>query len=90
MAYQDFFDNEVTAKQGDWAWVLGEYLYSGPAPLINGYTGGRESSHNLKETQREERLTQTSRPSIHPSSVRVRIPQQRSGNPSPESGLHGI
>lgn len=30
-------------RQGDWAEVLGEYLYTGPQPLINGYTGGRES-----------------------------------------------
>ncbi|KAF7179895.1 hypothetical protein CNMCM7691_008947 [Aspergillus felis] len=40
VAYQDFFDNEVKEKQGDWGKVLEEYLYSGTAPLVNGYTGG--------------------------------------------------
>ncbi|KAH1341065.1 hypothetical protein KXV68_000231 [Aspergillus fumigatus] len=40
MAYQDFFDNEVKEKQGDWGKVLEEYLYSGTEPLVNGCTGG--------------------------------------------------
>ncbi|RHZ54899.1 uncharacterized protein CDV56_107610 [Aspergillus thermomutatus] len=40
VAYQEFFDKEVEKKQGDWGKVLEEYLYSGPAPLVNGYTGG--------------------------------------------------
>ncbi|KAJ5904846.1 uncharacterized protein N7473_001762 [Penicillium subrubescens] len=40
VALQDFFDNEVKKKQGDWGKVLEEYLYSGPSPLINGYSGG--------------------------------------------------
>jgi hypothetical protein len=40
VAYQDFFDKEVREKQGDWGKVLEEYLYSGTAPLVNGYTGG--------------------------------------------------
>lgn len=44
MAYVDFFDEEVKARHGDWGKVLEEYLYSGPNPLINGYTGGREST----------------------------------------------
>ncbi|GAB1205161.1 hypothetical protein APSETT445_003831 [Aspergillus pseudonomiae] len=41
VAFQDFFDNEVKKKQGDWGKVLEEYLYSGPSPLVNGYTGGQ-------------------------------------------------
>lgn len=40
MAYQDFFDNEVKEKQGDWGKVLEENLYSGTEPLVNGCTGG--------------------------------------------------
>jgi hypothetical protein len=40
VAYQDFFDNEVKEKQGDWGKVLEEYLYSGTEPLVNGCTGG--------------------------------------------------
>ncbi|KFZ03552.1 hypothetical protein V502_10855 [Pseudogymnoascus sp. VKM F-4520 (FW-2644)] len=40
VAYVDFFDEEVKARHGDWGKVLEEYLYSGPNPLINGYTGG--------------------------------------------------
>ncbi|KAH1388772.1 hypothetical protein KXW98_009160 [Aspergillus fumigatus] len=40
IAYQDFFDNEVKEKQGDWGKVLEEYLYSGTEPLVNGCTGG--------------------------------------------------
>ncbi|QMW44041.1 hypothetical protein G4B11_007411 [Aspergillus flavus] len=40
VAYQDFFDNQVQERQGDWGKVLEEYLYSGSQPLINGFTGG--------------------------------------------------
>ena len=47
VAYQDFFDDEVAKKQGDWGKVLEEYLYSGPSPLVNGYTGGRKWSNLL-------------------------------------------
>jgi hypothetical protein len=40
MAYQDFFDKEIKEKGGNWGKVLEEYLYSGPSPLVNGFTGG--------------------------------------------------
>ncbi|KAL2839038.1 hypothetical protein BJX68DRAFT_259018 [Aspergillus pseudodeflectus] len=40
MAYQDFFDKEIKEKGGNWGEVLEEYLYSGPSPLVNGFTGG--------------------------------------------------
>ncbi|XBQ90598.1 hypothetical protein V6000_006152 [Aspergillus fumigatus] len=68
MAYQDFFDNEVKEKQGDWGKVLEEYLYSGTEPLVNGCTGGCNGSP------------------VHPSRLRVQVPQQRGRGASPQSG----
>ena len=43
VAYVDFFDREVEKNGGDWAKVLQEYLYDEPAPIINGFSGGRKS-----------------------------------------------
>lgn len=40
LAYQKFFDNEIEAAGGDWKKVVNEYLYSGDAPLVNGFCGG--------------------------------------------------
>ncbi|GKZ62743.1 hypothetical protein AnigIFM49718_010166 [Aspergillus niger] len=40
VAYRDFFDNQVKENRGYWGKVLEEYLYSGEAQLVNGYTGG--------------------------------------------------
>lgn len=42
VAYVDFFDEEVKARNGDWKSVLEEYLYATSEPIINGFAGGRE------------------------------------------------
>lgn len=41
VAFVDFFDEEIKQVGGDWKKVAEQYLYSGPEPLINGYSGGR-------------------------------------------------
>lgn len=44
VAYQNFFDDEIEKAGGDWKKVVNEYLYSGDAPLVNGFCGGRKYS----------------------------------------------
>ncbi|KAK6064048.1 MGS207 protein [Seiridium cupressi] len=36
-----FFDSEVKKCDGDWKAALHDYIYAGPKPLINGFSGGR-------------------------------------------------
>ncbi|KZL80657.1 mgs207 protein [Colletotrichum incanum] len=39
-AYADFFDDEVAKHGGDWMSVVEEYMFTGPQPVINGFSGG--------------------------------------------------
>lgn len=41
MAYVQYFDKEIERNNGDWKKVLKDYLFPGPEPLINGFSGGR-------------------------------------------------
>lgn len=43
-AYAIFFDGEVAKYGGDWKKVVEEYVWAGPEPIINGFSGGRKSS----------------------------------------------
>ncbi|KAL2838539.1 hypothetical protein BJY01DRAFT_237438 [Aspergillus pseudoustus] len=40
VAYVQYFDEEIKRNEGDWKKVLNEYLFPGPEPLINGFSGG--------------------------------------------------
>ncbi|KAK1492039.1 MGS207 protein [Colletotrichum tamarilloi] len=39
-AYAIFFDGEVAKYGGDWKKVVEDYVWAGPEPIINGFSGG--------------------------------------------------
>ncbi|KAJ0326869.1 hypothetical protein COL5a_006420 [Colletotrichum fioriniae] len=39
-AYAIFFDGEVAKYGGDWRKVVEDYVWAGPEPIINGFSGG--------------------------------------------------
>ncbi|KAL2825357.1 hypothetical protein BDW59DRAFT_172434 [Aspergillus cavernicola] len=40
VAYVQYFDEELKRNNGNWKKLLQEYLFAGPEPLINGFSGG--------------------------------------------------
>ncbi len=85
-AYVDFFEDQLVLSGYDWKKVLGEYLFTGKAPLINCLIGGRMYPI-LPAIIYSTRTSHSGTPS-HSPWLRLRDLLSRIGNGSPRSCHH--